>query len=41
MHRGFVLFATLAVAPPAWAQAPPPAQAAPPVPTPPAATWAS
>src|SRR6266699_822330 len=31
MHRGFVLFATLAVAPPAWAQAPPPAQAAPPV----------
>ncbi len=31
MHRGFALLATLAVAPPAWAQAPPPAQAAPPV----------
>src|SRR2546426_532883 len=31
MHRGFVLFATLAVATPAWAQAPPPAQAAPPL----------
>ena len=31
MHRGFVLFATLVVATPAWAQAPPPAQAAPPV----------
>src|SRR3989442_1204068 len=31
MHRGFVLFATLAVAPPAWAQAPPPAQTAPPL----------
>ena len=31
MHRGFVLFATLAVATPAWAQAPPPAQTTPPV----------
>src|SRR2546426_7810402 len=31
MHRGFVLFATLAVATPAWAQAPPPAQTAPPL----------
>ncbi len=31
MHRRFALVATLAVAPPAWAQAPPPAQAAPPV----------
>ena len=31
MYHGFVLFATLAVATPAWAQAPPPAQAAPPV----------
>jgi len=31
MHRGFVLFATLAAATPAWAQAPPPAQTAPPL----------
>jgi len=31
MHRGFVLFATLAVGTRAWAQAPPPAQTAPPV----------
>ena len=31
MYHGFVLFATLAVATPAWAQAPPPAQAALPV----------
>ncbi len=31
MHRGFALFATLAVATPAWAQAPPPAQTAPPL----------
>ena len=29
MHRGFALFATLAVATPAWAQAPPPATAPP------------
>ncbi len=31
MHRGFVLFATLAAVTPAWAQAPPPAQTAPPL----------